>query len=838
MNLRFRSHSIACLVVLSLGGCASGKVAGDDAGGDGAVDAGPIGCTTAAECDDLVACTADSCDSATGTCASMPDDGQCEVSEMCDAERGCILRPPCEADSDCDDGVFCNGTETCDPATGCHAGEAPLCDDALGCTTDSCDPDAADGAGACVHAPDDTLCSNGVVCDGEETCAPDNELHDPNGCLAGTAPDCDDGISCTVDECSETAGGCESVPDATSCSDGVFCNGEEVCDPASGADDTGCAAGAAPDCDDGFACTTDSCDTSSDACLASPVDSSCDDGLVCSGTERCDPSTSTLATGCVSGTSIDCSDGLACTTDRCDEPGGMCTSLGSDADGDGFEAIGCGSGDDCDDLAGAVHPGASEVCDGIDNDCSGGADDGAGMQCRLGSAPTSCTTSCGTTGSQGCTSSCTRTPCVAATETCNGCDDDGDGIADDGLGCRLGTTNSCVTSCGTPGSQSCAADCSGFSACRAASETCNDCDDNGNGMVDEGFTCRRGTSRSCTTACGTTGSQVCALDCGGYGACVATEVCNGCDDDADGVADDGFACRQGQTVSCTTACGTAGTQQCNASCSGFASCSASMESCGNGCDDNGNGMVDEGCGPPNDRCTSPYPLVGASGTRTDTFTGANASVTDCANGAEIWYSFTISSRQIVYFDTFGSTFDTKISLRNGCSAASLQCEDDDCATTQEQLVRLLDPGTYYVAVHAFSAATTTGTVSLRWQRVRAGNGTHTRITGNGTYSGTTAGTGIVASSCAGGSGPENGHFFTLCPATSRTVTANTCTGTSFDSVLSIWRDGDVQVACNDDSCGLQSSTSGAVAGPGVFLIQVDGYSAAATGAYSLAVSGL
>ncbi len=59
---------------------------------------------------------------------------------------------------------------------------------------------------------------------------------------------------------------------------------------------------------------------------------------------------------------------------------GLVTLLGAtatcfDLDGDGHPAVECG-GDDCDDVDGAIHPGQKEICDGVDNDCSGKVDDG------------------------------------------------------------------------------------------------------------------------------------------------------------------------------------------------------------------------------------------------------------------------------------------------------------------------------------------------------------------------------------------------------------------------------------------------------------------------------
>jgi hypothetical protein len=47
----------------------------------------------------------------------------------------------------------------------------------------------------------------------------------------------------------------------------------------------------------------------------------------------------------------------------------------SDVDGDGYEGSLLGSGLDCDDASSDVHPGAIEVCNGIDDDCDPGTDE-------------------------------------------------------------------------------------------------------------------------------------------------------------------------------------------------------------------------------------------------------------------------------------------------------------------------------------------------------------------------------------------------------------------------------------------------------------------------------
>jgi hypothetical protein len=93
-----------------------------------------------------------------------------------------------------------------------------------------------------------------------------------------------------------------------------------------------------------------------------------------------------------------------------------CSDL-ADADGDGFCAA-----EECDDTNPMVHPGAVELCDGLDNDCSGAvADDELDGD---GDGESVCQGDCDDTN-----------PGVftARIETCNGLDDNCDGLGSDEL---------------------------------------------------------------------------------------------------------------------------------------------------------------------------------------------------------------------------------------------------------------------------------------------------------------------------------------------------------------------------------------------------------------------
>lgn len=201
-----------------------------------------------------------------------------------------------------------------------------------------------------------------------------------------------------------------TVLDQSVCGDGVI-EGHEQCDDGNGTPGDGCEPDCTftcqvnADCDDGDPCSgTETCNTTLHRCVAGTpeadgtactyqgmstvcvsgrcgkpctMDSDCDDGNPCNGTETCD----TTYNACKPGTPLDCDDGLQCTIDSCDPTMGCVYTL-IDADGDGYsplpnDGVSCDSrGGDCDDTVATTNPGAQEICgNGVDDDCSGTADD-------------------------------------------------------------------------------------------------------------------------------------------------------------------------------------------------------------------------------------------------------------------------------------------------------------------------------------------------------------------------------------------------------------------------------------------------------------------------------
>lgn len=126
------------------------------------------------------------------------------------------------------------------------------------------------------------------------------------------------------------------------------------------------------------------------------------------------------------GSSVACAAGETCVADRCEVPMGCV-----DNDNDGYGMM-CSAGDDCDDANPDAHPGATEICDGADNNCDGATDEGF----SVGSACTTGSGACQATGTTECaadgTTTCNAMP-VGTAEVCDGIDNDCDGTIDNGV---------------------------------------------------------------------------------------------------------------------------------------------------------------------------------------------------------------------------------------------------------------------------------------------------------------------------------------------------------------------------------------------------------------------
>jgi len=441
----------------------------------------------ALDCDDGVGCTVDACDATVG-CMNTPDDAVCDDALVCTGTESCDVTadcqpgvPPegcCTSDASCDDQDVCNGVETCDMETRtCVFGQALACDDAIGCTLDSCDP--IDG---CVNAPDDTACDDADVCTGTETC--DAALD----CQPGDDLGCDDGVGCTTDSCDTTAG-CLHAPDDTACDDDDVCTGTETCDATED-----CQPGESLECGDGVSCTADSCDAEA-GCQNTPDDTACDDADVCTGTETCD---ATL--DCQPGEPLGCDDSVGCTADGCDAEAGclnapddtacddadVCTGTETcDATldcqpGDALECddgVGCTT-DSCDAALGCVHTPDDAACDDADL-CTGSETCDAQSDCQAGDA-LDCDDGVGCTvdtcdATQGCANApddaaCDDSDVCTGTESCDATHDCQPGQAmgcDDGVACTVDLCDASEGCLYTPDDGACDDDqlCTGVETC-------------------------------------------------------------------------------------------------------------------------------------------------------------------------------------------------------------------------------------------------------------------------------------------------------------------------------------------------------------------------------------
>jgi murein DD-endopeptidase MepM/ murein hydrolase activator NlpD len=124
-----------------------------------------------------------------------------------------------------------------------------------------------------------------------------------------------------------------------------------------------------------------------------------------------------------------------------------------------------------------------------------------------------------------------------------------------------------------------------------------------------------------------------------------------------------------------------------------------------------------GTAPSNDACADAIELPVETGTMTVTGATARAmndGTPSCSGASDVFYKFTLAATRTVTVDTFGSGYDTQVGLTQGCGVAPLVCNDDSGGTLQSQVTRTLGPGTYYVTVGGYGAAS--GNYTLNFTR--------------------------------------------------------------------------------------------------------------------------
>ncbi|MBK7154549.1 MAG: hypothetical protein IPH72_22665 [Sandaracinaceae bacterium] len=297
-----------------------------------------VPCTTAAHCNDSVACTTDACtaNACVNTAVVVGGTGSCTGGQVCSGAPTNMC-------------VTCTDTSAMGTDSGCM-NAAPHCR-TTGTGSPVCEP--------CINTLPGSAVDLGCMMATPYCVTGGNGANACVACLTGA--DCGDNNTCTTDVC--TAGVCSNPPESvgTSCSGGV-CDGAasalcEACIDSGSGTDTGCNAGSphcigvsgsrecvpcttAAHCDDSVACTDDAC--VSNACTNTSV--AAGDMGMCAGNEVCSGAPSDACVPCADTETNGTDAGCMNAAPFCDVSVGGSNTCEVCVDGGAGMDPGCGNG--------------------------------------------------------------------------------------------------------------------------------------------------------------------------------------------------------------------------------------------------------------------------------------------------------------------------------------------------------------------------------------------------------------------------------------------------------------------------------------------------------------